>query len=202
MFETMWRTVLVFMAGTSVAFGQAARLNQVVDAAVSNGQFMGSVLVARDNEVLLNKGYGSANLEWGIPNTPSTTFRLGSVTKQFTAAAILLLEDRGELKIDDPVRKYIPDAPEAWKDITIFHCLTHTSGLYNFTRLPEYRSIEPLPITSEKLIATFRDRPLDFPPGTQLEYSNSGYAVLGMVVEKVSGQAYATFIQDNICQYP
>jgi hypothetical protein len=122
---------------------------------------------------------------------------LGSVTKQFTAAAILLLEDREKLKIEDRVGKYLPDAPTAWTDVTIFHLLTHTSGIPDFTALPEYRSIEPLAITAEKLIGPFRDQPLDFPPGSKLKYSNSGYAVLGMIVEKVSGENYAKFIHDT-----
>jgi len=90
-------------------------------------QFMGSVLVARDRKVLLSKGYGSANLEWDIPNSPSAKFRLGSVTKQFTAACILLLEERGKLRVEDPVKKYMLDAPAAWDKVTIFNLLTHTS---------------------------------------------------------------------------
>jgi CubicO group peptidase (beta-lactamase class C family) len=94
---------------------------------------MGSVLVARGDQVLFSKGYGSANLEWDIPNTPSTKFRLGSITKQFTAASILLLEERGKLSTDDPVKKYMPDAPAAWDKVTVFNLLTHTSGIPSFT---------------------------------------------------------------------
>ena len=114
-------------------------MDEVVQSYVRNKTFMGSVLVARGSEVVLSKGYGSANLEWNIPNTPATKFRLGSITKQFTAASILLLEERGKLKLDDPIKKYVPDAPAAWDTITIFNLLTHTSGIPNFTSLPEYK---------------------------------------------------------------
>ena len=117
-----------------------SRMDQVVQSYVSNKTFMGSVLVARGDQVLLSKGYGSANLEWNIPNSPATKFRLGSLTKQFTAASILLLEERGKLKTDDLVKKFVPDAPAAWDKITIFHLLTHTSGIPNFTGFPDYRS--------------------------------------------------------------
>src|SRR6266481_10218566 len=98
-----------------------SRMEQVVQSYVSSKQFMGSVLVARDKTIVLDKGYGFANLEWDVPNSPTTKFRLGSITKQFTSAAIFLLEERGKLKVDDPVKKYMPDAPAAWDKVTIFN---------------------------------------------------------------------------------
>ena len=158
----------------------AARMDTVVRSYVSAQKFMDSVLVARGDDVLFNKGYGSANLEWNIPNSPQTKFRLGSLTKQFTAASILLLEERGKLKIEDPVKKYLPDAPAAWDAITIFHLLTHTSGIPNFTSFPDYPSTEPFPTTPEKTVAHFRDKPLYFAPGEKWSYSNSGYVLLGI----------------------
>ena len=117
-------------------------MEEVVQTYVRDKSFMGAVLVARGSDVILSKGYGSANLEWDIPNTPTTKFRLGSITKQFTAASILLLEERGKLKLDDPIKKYVPDAPAAWDAITIFNLLTHTSGIPNFTSLPDYKSLK------------------------------------------------------------
>jgi CubicO group peptidase (beta-lactamase class C family) len=159
---------------------------------------MGTVLVAQEGKVLLDKGYGFANLEWEIPNTPTTKFRLGSVTKQFTAASILLLEERGKLKVEDPVKKYMPDAPAAWDKITIFHVLTHTSGIPSFTGFPDYQPTEAIPTTPEKLVARFRDKPLEFEPGTKWNYSNSGYVLLGYLIEKISGQKYSEFVQQNI----
>jgi len=175
-------------------------MDQVVQAYVEQGKFMGSVLVARGDQIILSKGYGSANLEWNIPNDSSTKFRLGSLTKQFTAASILLLEERGKLKVEDPVKTYLPDAPAAWDKITIFNLLTHTSGIPSFTGFPDYRSKEAFPTTPEELVARFRDKPLEFAPGTKWNYSNSGYALLGYLIERVSGEKYARFIQENLFQ--
>lgn len=176
------------------------RMEELVQFYVANKQFMGTVLVARQEKVLLSKGYGFADLEWDIPNTPNTKFRLSSVTKQFTAACILLLEERGKLKIEDPIRKYMPDAPAAWDKITIFHLLTHTSGIPSFTDFPDYSSSEAAHTTPEKLVARFRDKPLDFQPGEKWRYSNSGYVLLGYLLERVTGQNYADFVQQNIFQ--
>jgi CubicO group peptidase (beta-lactamase class C family) len=140
------------------------------------------VLVARGTDVVFSKGYGAANLEWAVPDTPSTKFRLGSVTEQFTAASILLLEERGKLTITDPVKQYLPDAPPAWDTITIFHVLTHTAGLPNFSSFSDYASLAPFATTPEKLVARFRDKSLDFAPGERWNYSNSGYVLLGYLI--------------------
>jgi len=182
----------------SPAAPDVARMEQVIQSYVSNKQFMGSVLVARGNDIILDKGYGFANLEWNIPNSPTTKFRLGSITKQFTAACILLLEERGKLSVNDPVKKYMPDAPAAWDKITIFNLLTHTSGIPNFTSFPNYHSTEPFPAAPAELVARFRDKPLDFEPGTKMNYSNSGYVLLGYLIEKITGESYAKFVQENI----
>ncbi len=173
-------------------------MEEVVQTYVQNKTFMGAVLVARGNEVLLSKGYGSANLEWDVPNTPATKFRLGSITKQFTAASILLLEERGKLSLDDPIKKHMPDAPAAWDAITIFHLLTHTSGITNFTALPDYKSLKLGDMPVAKTLVSVRDKPLDFVPGEKMSYSNSGYLVLGHVIERVTGGSYETFVTDNI----
>lgn len=174
------------------------RMERSIELRVSNRQFMGAVLVARDGQPLLSKGYGKANLDWGIPNSPTTKFRLGSVTKQFTAASILLLEERGKLEVKNPIKQYLPDAPAAWNQITIFNLLTHTSGIPDFTRFPDYEKTLATPTTADALVARFRDKPLDFPPGSKYSYSNSGYVLLGYLIEKVSGETYREFVQDNI----
>src|SRR5688572_4376667 len=191
-------TALFLLVGTSLAQTTDSRMDQVVQSYVSNKQFMGSVLVARGNDVLLSKGYGSANLEWEVANTPSTKFRLASVTKQFTAASILLLEERGRLRVEDLVKQHLPDAPAAWDKVTIFHLLTHTSGIPSFTSFPDYQSLEPFATTTEKLVARFRDKPLEFETGQRFNYSNSGYALLGYLIERITGQSYARFVQENI----
>jgi CubicO group peptidase (beta-lactamase class C family) len=191
---------LVLLAGTCLAQDDVARMEQVIQSYVAGKQFMGSALVARDGVVLLSKGYGSANLEWDIPNTSTTKFRLGSVTKQFTAASILLLEERGKLSVSDPVKKYIADAPAAWDKVTIFHLLTHTSGIPSFTSFPDYGPTEAIPTTPEKLVARFRNKPLEFQPGDKWNYSNSGYVLLGYLIEKITGESYAKFVRENIFQ--
>jgi CubicO group peptidase (beta-lactamase class C family) len=185
-------------AATSESGPDIQRMEQVIQSFVSNQHFMGSVLVARGNEVLLDKGYGFANLEWEVPNSPSAKFRLGSITKQFTAASILLLEERGKLSTGDAVNKYMPDGPAAWGKITIHNVLTHTSGIPSFTGFPDYASLEPFTTTPEQLVKRFRDKPLDFQPGEKLSYSNSGYVLLGYLIEKISGESYQKFVQENI----
>src|SRR5260370_38996768 len=167
------------LPGVCLAEENSVRMEEIVHSYVASKQFMGSVLVAQNGKVLFDKSYGFANLEWDVPNAPSTKFRLGSVTKQFTAASILLLEERGRLKTDDPVKKYMPDAPPAWEKVTIFNLLTHTSGIPNFTRFKDSAPTETIATTPEKLVGRFRDKPLEFPPGEKFNYSNSVYVLLG-----------------------
>ncbi|HSX54920.1 MAG TPA: serine hydrolase domain-containing protein, partial [Sphingomonas sp.] len=115
-----------------------ARMDTVVRADADKGEFMGVVLVARDGEILFDKGYGSANLEWKIANDGDTKFRLGSISKQFTAAAILLLQERGKVSLDAPIKSYLPDAPAAWDKVTVRNLLTHSAGIPNFTSFDDY----------------------------------------------------------------
>lgn len=176
----------------------AARMEQVIQVDAADNQFMGAVLVARGDTILLDKGYGAANLEWNIPDTPATRFRIGSLAKQFTAAAILLLEERGKLKLGDPVRTYLPNAPAAWDRITLFNLLTQTSGIHDYTDTPEFGIMMKRQMTPEQLIATFRDSPLEFAASEKFSYSNSNYVLLASVIEKISGMPYARFLQDNI----
>lgn len=175
-----------------------ARMDAIVRADADKGGFMGVVLVARDGDILFDKGYGSANLEWKIANDGDTKFRLGSVTKQFTGAAILLLQERGKVKLDAPIKTYLPDVPVAWDKVTVRNLLTHSSGIPNFTSFDDYAKLKTLAATTDSLIARFRDKPLDFQPGEKYAYSNSGYILLTAIVEKASGQPYAAFLADNI----
>jgi CubicO group peptidase (beta-lactamase class C family) len=192
------RIVVFFLLAVAALAQDTARMDQLVQSYGANRQFMGSVLVARGSEVLFSKGYGSANLEWGIPNSPSTKFRLGSITKQFTAASILLLEEHGKLSVDDLVKKHLPEAPAAWDKITIFNLLTHTSGIPSFTEFPDYVKLEPFAASAEQLVARFRDKPLAFEPGAKWSYSNSGYVLLGYLIEKITGGSYEKFVRENI----
>ncbi|MBP6869271.1 beta-lactamase family protein [Candidatus Babeliales bacterium] len=159
--------------------------------------FSGSVLVAQHGKIILSQGYGMANYELDIPNTPDTKFRLGSITKQFTAYAIMQLQKKGLLSVDDTLDTYIPDYPQG-NVITIHQLLTHTSGIPNFTSLPEYEKLEILPATINEVIATFKDKPFNFEPGLKHRYSNSGYILLTDIIEKVSGQTYEQYLQDHI----
>jgi CubicO group peptidase (beta-lactamase class C family) len=181
--------VLAVLAHTSSAQTLADRLQQVVQPYVDTHMFMGSVLLAKDGKVVFSKSYGMADLEWNIPNSPATRFNIASMTKQFTAASILLLEDRGKLKTDDLVKKYLTDAPASWDKITIYHLLTHTSGISDDAAKYE-------PGTPDKLV--FRDVPLNFQPGEQWAYTDLGYMVLGYLIERISGQTYEQFVQHNI----
>ena len=171
-------------------------LSDLVQAWADDGRFMGSVLVMQNGKVLLDKGYGFADVATGRPDTPDTAYHIGSITKQFTAAAILLLQERGKLKIGDSVRTYLPDAPASWDHITLFNLLTHTSGLGDDNNdFPDRWAQDEPPA---QLWAAIRNEPLKFQPGSQYSYSNSGYAVLGLIIEKVSGRPYGDFMRDNL----
>jgi CubicO group peptidase (beta-lactamase class C family) len=181
--------VLACLVGLCSAQASGARAQRLVRAYADDGWFMGSVLIAQNGKVVLSKGYGWADAEWSIPNSPSTRFAIASITKEFTAASILLLEERGKLKTADLVKKYLPEAPASWDKITIYNLLTHTSGIPDAG--VEYESGPP-----EKTL--FRDKPLEFQPGEKWSYSNQGYVVLGYVLESLSGQTYEDFVHDNI----
>jgi CubicO group peptidase (beta-lactamase class C family) len=198
--RTTFSFVVSFLAciGACNAQDDLSRMEEVIHSYGGSNKFMGSILVARNDQILLDKGYGYANLEWQVPNSPDTKFRLGSITKQFTAACILLLKERGKLKTDDLVKKYLPDAPATWDHITIYNLLTHTSGIPNFTEFPDYQSSEATPTTPEQLVARFRDKPLEFQPGEDWRYSNSNYVLLGYLIEKITGQRYQDFVEENI----
>jgi CubicO group peptidase (beta-lactamase class C family) len=175
-----------------------ARLEQVANSYTANNAFMGAVLVTDGDRVLLDKGYGMAVLEWNISNTPNTKFRLGSVTKQFTAALVLLMQQDGKLNINDPVSKYLPDTPKTWEKITLANLLGHTSGIPNFTSFKEFGAWAASAHTWNEEYAFFKDKPLDFEPGTKFSYSNSNYEVLGGIVEKVSGKKYGDLLRERI----
>lgn len=181
--------VFAFLAGVCNAQAPLERMQQVVQPYADAQLFMGSVLVAQNSKVLFSKSYGWADLEWNIPNSSTARFQIASVTKQFTAASILLLEDRGKLKIDDLVKKYLPEAPASWGKITIYNLLTMTSGIADDAATYE-------PDTPDRLV--FNDKPLEFEPGEQWAYHNLGYLVLGYLLERVSRQSYADFVQENI----
>jgi D-alanyl-D-alanine carboxypeptidase len=159
--------------------------------------FSGTIVVEKNGQVLVRKSYGAAVEGWQIPNTPETKFEIASVSKQFTATAILQLADNGKLNVNDPISKYYTQAPASWKDITIHQLLTHTSGLPN-NDLVNFTKGICSPYTPDELIRTFRDRPLVFPPGSAWAYTNTEYYLLAYIIEKLSGEPYGTYLTHHI----
>ncbi|MFQ5616833.1 MAG: serine hydrolase domain-containing protein, partial [Anaerolineales bacterium] len=172
-------------------------LELALDALVNNyvvaEQFIGTVLVAKGDTILLKKGYGMAEFTHGYPNQPDTIFRLASLTKPFTALAIMMLQEDGLLNVNDPIGMYLPEFPNGGR-ITIAHLLSHSSGIPSNSPIPD----EDLPDNLEGLIEFIKGLPLEFSPGTDRNYSNNGYRVLGYLIETVSGQSYASFLDERV----
>jgi D-alanyl-D-alanine carboxypeptidase len=158
----------------------------------------GAVLVLKDGELVLRAGYGMANLELAVEIEPDTVFEIGSMTKQFTASCVLLLAERGRLRLSDEIGHYLPDYPAQGHKITLQHLLTHTSGLPNYTDLAEWEARESEDLEPDEVMAFFKDKPLEFAPGERWLYSSSGYILLGHVIERVSGRSYERFVTDEI----
>lgn len=196
---------VVLLYGTAVAApackvsDYARQANAIIAPYVQSQAFTGSILVTKDGVPLLRQGYAMADREWDIANTPDTKFRLGSITKQFTAAAILLLAQDGKLSIDDPVSKFYPEAPPTWSRVTIRRLLTHTSGIPSYTSIPGFfDKAAKSAMTPIEIVKLTQDQPLEFEPGSKFNYDNTGYVLLGVVIEKVSGQTYADFLRERI----
>ena len=173
------------------------KIEKYLQTLLNNNHFIGSVLVARDGEVLLSRGYGMANLEHSIPNTSKTKFRIASLTKQFTATAILKLQEQNLLDVNNSLATYLPDYPKG-EQITVHQLLNHTAGIPSFTSFEDFPAKKRMAMELDELIALFKDRPLDFAPGDKFNYSNSGYAVLTKIIEVVSNLAYADYLQQHI----
>lgn len=163
---------------------------------LDSSSFSGDILVARNGKIVFNKGYGFANYEHAVPVKPQTKFYIASITKSFTAAAILLLQERGKLTVNDPVSRFIPDFTSG-EQVTLHHLLTHTSGIADFLRFPDFFDVSKKQYTTEEAINLFRNKPLIFKPGERSAYSNSNYVVLAYIIEKVSGQTYSNFLKTN-----
>jgi CubicO group peptidase (beta-lactamase class C family) len=162
-----------------------------------SGYLNGCVLVASEGRIVLCKGYGMANFEHDIPNTPQTIFRIGSITKQFTAMAIVMMHELKLLNVNDPIARYIPGYPNG-DIITIHHLLTNTSGIPNFTGFDDYVAKMRLASSTEETVARFSDKPLLFEPGERFDYSNSGYVLLSYIIERVTNRDYEDYIHHAI----
>ncbi|NIF04232.1 beta-lactamase family protein [Chryseobacterium sp. Tr-659] len=157
----------------------------------------GVFLISQKGKSLYKKAFGKANLELDVNMTTDNVFQIGSMTKQFTAVAILMLEQRGKLNVNDPVSKYIKDFPNG-NQITIHHLLTHTSGIKDFTKMKSLSTIAQKEMKPEAMVDFFKNEPVDFAPGEKFDYNNSGYVMLGFIIELVSGDTYENFIKTNI----
>ncbi|MFZ1260645.1 MAG: serine hydrolase domain-containing protein, partial [Chitinophagaceae bacterium] len=162
-------------------------------------EYNGAVLIVKKGKPIYQKAFGLADREWNVLNTVNTKFRIGSITKQFTAACILQLAERGKLNLDDKLNKYFKDYPKG-DSVTIHMLLNHTSGIKNYTDIGAFWPKAILPLSLDSMIAIFKNEPYDFSPGTQWNYSNSGYFLLGVIVEKVSGKKFSDYLLENIIQ--
>ena len=196
-----WILALVGPLFAQVAAGDA-KLAQEIDKVMSEvykpGEPGAALIVRRNGKTLFRKGYGLANLELGVKVEPDMVFRLGSITKQFTGVAILMLAEQGKLSLQDEIGNYIPDFPTGDKKVTILHLLTHTSGIKSHTDMEEWLPLVRKDMTPQELIAMSKGKPLEFAPGERWKYNNSGYIMLGAIIEKVSGRSYEDFVRENI----
>ncbi|HSY52151.1 MAG TPA: serine hydrolase [Thermoanaerobaculia bacterium] len=200
-------TILITLPGTSGTADAgssphrtssiSAQVDRYVQPLVEMRDFSGVVLVARAGHVLVRRAYGLASQELQVAATPRTVYGIGSVSKTFTAAAIILLAQQGKLSLDDPVAKFLPDFRPG-DPITIKQLLAHESGLQDYFNFPEYSAHRAEPVALDAFVALARTRPLDFPPGTKSSYSGSGYKVLAYLIERISGEPYSSFVSRNL----
>ena len=176
----------------------AAKIDAVMSAVYKPGQPGAAIIVQKDGRTIIRKGYGMADLELGVPVAPDMVFRLGSITKQFTAVSILSLAQEGKLSLQDEITKFLPDYPTQGKRITVEHLLTHTSGIQSYTDMPEWLPLWRKDMTPKELVDLFKDKPMQFEPGRSWSYNNSGFVLLGAIIEKVSGKTYEQFVDERI----
>jgi D-alanyl-D-alanine carboxypeptidase len=196
--------VLCVVNCAACAFGQTdrekvfEREDAYIASEVASHFFRGSVLVGIDGKIVFEKAYGIGDEEWNAPNTVHAKFRIASLSKQFTAACILLLQERERLNVHDPISRYLTGLPAAWQTISVHQLLTHTSGIPNYTSSSEFGRIKRTGATPQQMIELVADKPLDFAPGTNWSYSNTGYILLGMIIDRTSALSYNEFLKKNI----
>jgi len=178
--------------------GLAAEVDRLAAAEFGSGGPGGALIVVKDGKTLVRKGYGLADVELNVPVRPEMIFRVGSVTKQFTAALVMMLVEEGRIALDDDLTKYLPDYPTQGKHISVEHLLTHTSGIKDYTRLQRVMADANTDKSPAEVIDVLESQPLDFEPGREMRYSNSGYFLLGAILEKVTGKPYAELVRERI----
>ncbi len=173
-------------------------LDAIVQAEIQPHAPGAAVAVVQNGSVIHANGYGLADVEWNVPIGTDTVFRLASVSKQFTATAIMMLAEQGKLSVSDPLTRFLPKYPMSGHTVTVEQLLNHTSGIFSYTSDPEFGTKMRRDLTPQQLCDEFSKIPFDFKPGTRYAYNNSGYVLLGMIIEQVSGMSYADFIQEHI----
>lgn len=183
----------------AVADKTADRIDSIVKSAMEKRHIPGvSVAVMKAGRPVAMRGYGMANLELRVPASPATVYEIGSLTKQFTATAVMMLVEEGKIGLDDPIGKYLDGLPDAWGGVTIRHLLTHTSGIKSYTNLPSFLPNLRKDYKPEEIPRLSYELPLEFTPGDRFAYNNTGYFLLGMILEKVSGKSYGDLLRDRI----
>ncbi|HMJ65532.1 MAG TPA: serine hydrolase domain-containing protein, partial [Candidatus Binatia bacterium] len=195
--RTLCFLFVAFVLGTSLS--HADDIDRYVESRLKKENVPGaSIAVVRDGKVIKARGYGLADVELNVPATERTVYQWASVTKQFTAGAVMLLVEQGKMKLEDSVSHYYTNAPVAWSNVTVRHLLTHTSGIRSYTSLPGFFRTLRKDYKPEELIDLVREEPLDFDPGERWTYNNTAYFVLGLVIENVSGKRYGDFLSEHI----
>lgn len=199
--QTLQRTLLII--GFAVfSFSVAAqniteKIDAILEAQYDHEGPGATALVYKKGTVIYRKAFGYANLELGVKMQPDYIFEIGSITKQFTAIAILMLEAQGKLSLEDEITRFIPDYPTHGKRITVHHLLNHTSGIKSYTGMQSFRNKARIDMTPTELIDEFKNEPMDFEPGERFLYNNSGYVILGHIIEVVTGDSYEAFVQKH-----
>src|SRR5512145_1892680 len=192
--------IILVAQHAALAQNHAAKIQDVLSLAHKYRQFNGTALVAENGKVVYKGAFGMANMEWGIPNTPETRFRLGSITKQFTAALTLQLVEQGKIKLDAKISDYLPDyRKDIGEKVTIHHLLTHTSGIPSYTSQPGFfENVSRNPYKVADFVKKYTSGHLEFKPGAKYSYNNSGYFLLGAIIERVTGKSYEQVLKENI----
>ncbi len=186
-------------AQTSAFDALRSAIDSIASAPIKEGKVAGmSVVVVQGNDTIIMRGYGLADLELDVPTPDRANYEIGSVTKQFTAAAILQLVEQGRVRLDAAITDYLPEYPTHGARITVRHLLNHTSGVHSYTSLPGFMDLTRKKMPRDSIVVAFKDLPLDFEPGEAMSYSNSGFFLLGVLIEKVSGRSYASYIHDSL----
>ncbi len=190
---------VLFLNSQSISYAQnLAKIDSLLHEKYPDNAPGATFLISKNGNIIYKKAFGLANLELNVPMKTDNIFKIGSITKQFTAISILMLMEQGKLNLDDEITKFIPDYPTNGNKITIHNLLNHTSGIKNYTKVKGLNEISQKDLTPLELIDFSKNEPIDFVPGAKFKYNNSGYVILGYIIEKITGQPYGEFVEEHI----